>query len=84
MDFCYKTLPITAVQGPQPRQWWLYTMATGAQCSVVNQPTTLELMSDEQNYIDFCHKLLPTTAVQGPQPRPWWLRVMATGAQCGV
>ena len=50
MDFCHKPLPIVAVQGPQPRRWWLLAMATGAQCSVVNQTTTLELMSDEQTY----------------------------------
>ena len=49
MHFCHKPLPITAVQGPQPRRCWLRTMATGAQCSVVNQPRTLELMLDEHN-----------------------------------
>ena len=49
MDFCHQPLFIIAVQVPQPRRWCLLTMASGAQCSVVNQPTTLEVMSDEQN-----------------------------------
>ena len=71
MNFCYKPLPITAVQGPQPRQWWLRTMATGAQCSVVNQPRTLELRSDKQNQakcMDFCHKPLPIIGVHVNMP----------------
>ena len=87
MDFCRKPLPIIDVQGPQSRRWWVLTMATGAQCSVVNQPTTLELVSDEQNwpqYNAFCHKPLPTMAVQGPRLRRWWLRAKDAGAQCCV
>ena len=49
MDFCHKPLPIIAVQSPQPRRWWLVTMATGAQYGVWNRPPMLELTSDKQN-----------------------------------
>ena len=87
MNFGNKTLPIAAVQGPQPRRWWLLTMATGAQCGVWNRTPTLELTSDKQNqakYMDFCHIQLPIIAVQGPQPRRWWLHTLATGSQYGA
>ena len=56
MDFCYSPLPIGAVQGPQPRRWWLLTMATGAQCGVWNRPQMLESTPEKQNqtkYMDF-------------------------------
>ena len=70
-----------ALQGPQPRQRWLHTIATGTQCGVENQPQTLEMTSDKQNqakYVDFCHKPLSIIAVQSPQPQRWWLCTMAT------
>ena len=87
IDFCYDPLPIGAVQGHQPRRWWLLTMATGAQCGVWNGPPMLELTSDKENYpqyMDFCHNPLTIGTVQGPKPRRWWLLTMDTGAQCGV
>ena len=85
--FFHKPLSIMAVQGPQPRRWWLQVPAIWAQWGVWNRHTTLELTSDKQNYPkhgDFCHKPLPIIAVQCPQPRRWWLRPRATGTLCGV
>ena len=83
MDFCHKTLPIIAVQSPQPRRWWLLTMTTGAQCGVWNRLTTLELTSDKQNkakYMNLCHKPLPIIAVQYPQHPRWWLHTWPLGS----
>ena len=74
---CYT---IIGVPVPQPRRWWLCTIATGTQCVFFNQRKMHELTSDKQNYtqyMDFCHKPLPIIAVQGPQPRRWWLLTIA-------
>ena len=82
MGFCHKPLSIIAVQSPQPRGWWLCTMAIGAKCGVLYRPPTHDLTSDKQNqakYMDLCHKPLPMIAVQGLQPQRWWLHTWPLG-----